>query len=302
MLLAYHRKKEKDGLTYSIDFFSFEFALHLTADLWNEFEEAIKALGQRASKFKSYSGTKKKGKYHKYRAYEIDQLHVQFYDDAPVVQFDFNPNTVHTATDAVMLDVLTFALSYMRSSSAVYDVRVKRADYALDVPKSYRELYVYTRKSEGHKRTTRYYGDEKSSGRLRVYDKTLEQKEKYRVDLGYDLTRCEWVQRNEKPFNYDAIGTFDFSGLSGAVSVISLVPVEFFNEALQRNSVNTRKKIVSGMDKLSIDKSLFDALLQEYYAEYGIAELRLISLQNRLADADFDFAFDDDIETSDEGC
>lgn len=293
MLLSYHRKKEAKGLIYSIDFFSFEFSLNLTPSLWEEFEEAIKALGSRSKKMRSYQGTKKKGKFHKYRAYEIDKLHVQFYDDAPVIQLDFNPNTVFSVSDESMRDVLSFCLSYIRSSNAVSAVKVKRADYALDVPKKYSELYVYTRKCESHVRSTRYYGDAKSSGRLRVYDKSAEQKEVYGSSLGFDLTRCEWIQRNEKPFNYDSIGEFDFSDLSGAVSVISLVPVEFFNEALQRLSVNTRKKLVSTMQKLEIDASAFDELMHEYYDEFGIFELRMLALKNRALDFDFD---DDDYD------
>lgn len=263
--------------------------------MWSELENVVKEYGQKAKRFKEYSGTKKKGKYHKYRAYEVDKLHIQFYDDAPVVQLDFNPNTVHTSDEKTALRLLQFLMNYMRTSAAVYDVRIRRVDYALDIPQRYTEIYVYTRKCESHIRSTRYYGDPKASGRLRVYDKSAELKEKYGIDIG-ELTRCEWIQRNEKPFNYDTIGTFDFSHLTGGVSVIQLVPVEFFNEALQRFAQNTRKKIITGMKKLAVKREYFGELLQEYYAEYGIPELRRIGLENRVADMDFDFSMDDSDE------
>ena len=293
--VKYHKKRTDCCNVYSIDFFTFEFSLKLTAAMWSELENVVKEHGQKAKRFKEYSGTKKKGKYHKYRAYEVDKLHIQFYEDAPVVQLDFNPNTVHTSDEKTALRLLQFLMNYMRTSAAVYDVRIRRVDYALDIPQKYTEIYVYTRKCESHIRSTRYYGDHKASGRLRVYDKAAEQKERHGVDIG-DLTRCEWIQRNEKPFNYDTIGTFDFSHLTGGVSVIQLVPVEFFNEALQRFAQNTRKKIITGMKKIAVKREYFGELLQEYYAEYGIPELRRIGLENRVADMDFSFSMDDSDE------
>lgn len=292
MYERYFKNRKNGDEVYSIDFLTLEFSLHLTAEMWTELENVVKEYGEKAKRFKEYSGSKKKGKYHKYRAYEIDKLHIQFYDDAPVVQLDFNPNTIHTSDDKTALRLLQFLMNYMRTSAAVYDVRVRRVDYALDLAVKYTDVYVYSRKCESHIRSTRYYGDPKSSGRLRVYDKAAEQKEVHGVSID-DLTRCEWIQRNEKPFNYDAVGTMDFTGLSGGVSVIQLVPVEFFNEALQRYSVNTRRKIIKGLKKIDIKADFFTELLQEYYDEYGIPELRRIALENRAADMDFDFSIDD---------
>jgi hypothetical protein len=97
--VKYHKKRTDCCNVYSIDFFTFEFSLKLTAAMWSELENVVKEHGQKAKRFKEYSGTKKKGKYHKYRAYEVDKLHIQFYEDAPVVQLDFNPNTVHTSDE-----------------------------------------------------------------------------------------------------------------------------------------------------------------------------------------------------------
>ena len=84
--------------------------------------------------------------------------------------------------------------------------------------------------------------------------------------------------------------------MTGGVSVIQLVPVEFFNEALQRFAQNTRKKIITGMKKIAVKREYFDELLQEYYVEYGIPELRRIGLENRVADMDFSFSMDDSEE------
>lgn len=288
MLIDYFKKRELFGLIYSIDFFTFEFMLNLPETMWEQFEKTITEMGQKARKYRAYSGTKKKGKYHRYRAYECGGLHVQFYEEAQVIQLDYNPNNVHTSSDKAPEAVLMYILDYVRKSASVTGIRVRRIDYALDVPKKYSELYVYSRKAESHVRSTRYYGDAKGSGRLRVYDKATEQREKLGYDIGTELTRCEWIQRNEKPFKFDAIGTFDFSGLSGAVSLIQLVPAEFFNEALRRLAQNTRKKVLAGMDKLDIQTEAFKELLHEYYDLYGIPEIRTACLENRLDEIDFD--------------
>jgi hypothetical protein len=147
-------------------------------------------------------------KYHHYRAYQIGGLHVQFYEDAPFFDLNFNPNTVHLANDDTAVKCLQWLLSYLRASVALYNVRIRRVDYTFDVPCEYDSLYVYSRKNESHYKSTRYYGDAKCTGRLRVYDKTLERMQKAKIKLDKQITRCEWIQRNEKPFTFDSFFQF----------------------------------------------------------------------------------------------
>lgn len=121
--------------------------------------------------------------------------------------------------------------------------------------------------------------------------------------LDKQITRCEWIQRNEKPFTYDSIGIMDFSGLSGAVSLLSLVPPENLNEAMRRLNPKTRKKLKEKCFKpLDIDTSLFERLMDEYTEEYALDDLRLVALQNR-ADSAFVWSdgqdFDEDVPEED---
>lgn len=296
--MEYYRFKEKNGCAYTIDWFTLEFHLLLSLAQWEELEEAVKSLGEKSKDSSSKSGTKLKGKYHHYRAYQIGGLHVQFYEDAPLFDLNFNPNTVHLASDDTAVKCLQWILFYLRVSVALYNVRVRRVDYAFDVPCEYDGLYVYSRKSESHIKSTRYYGEAKCTGWLRVYDKTLERRQKAKIKLGKQITRCEWVQRNEKPFTYDSLGIMDFSGLSGAVSLLSLIPPENLNEAMRRLNPKTRKKVRENCFKpLDLDTSLFELLLKEYTEEYALTELRLVALQNR---ADSAFAWDDSDNVSEE--
>jgi len=297
--LEYYRFKEKDGCTYTIDFFTLEFHLLLSPAQWEELEAAVKSIGEKSKDYSFKSGTKRKGKYHHYRAYQIGGLHVQFYEDAPLFDLNFNPNTVHLASDDTAVKCLQWILFYLRVSVALYNVRVRRVDYAFDVPCEYDSLYVYSRKNESHIKSTRYYGETKCTGRLRVYDKTLERWQKAKIKLGKQITRCEWVQRNEKPFTYDSLGIMDFSGLSGAVSLLSLIPPENLNEAMRRLNPKTRKKVREKCFRpLDLDTSLFELLLKEYTEEYALTELRLVALRNR-ADSAFDWDDSDDVSEED---
>lgn len=289
--MEYYRFKEKNGCTYTIDFFTLEFHLLLSPAQWEELEAAVKSIGEKSKDYSFKSGTKLKGKYHHYRAYQIGGLHVQFYEDAPFFDLNFNPNTVHLASDDTAAKCLQWILFYLRVSVALYNVRVRRVDYAFDVPCEYDSLYVYSRKNESHYKSTRYYGDAKCTGRLRVYDKTLERLQKAKIKLGKQITRCEWIQRNEKPFTYDSLGIMDFSGLSGAVSLLSLIPPENLNEAMRRLNPKTRKKVRETCFKpLDLDTSLFELLLKEYREEYGLGMLQLVIYKNRLENP---FAFGD---------
>lgn len=300
--MEYYRFKEKNGCAYTIDWFTLEFHLLLSLAQWEELEEAVKSLGEKSKDYSSKSGTKLKGKYHHYRAYQIGGLHVQFYEDAPFFDLNFNPNTVHLANDDIAVKCLQWLLSYLRVSVALYNVRIRRVDYTFDVPCEYDSLYVYSRKNESHYKSTRYYGDAKCTGRLRVYDKTLERMQKAKIKLDKQITRCEWIQRNEKPFTFDSIGIMDFSGLSGAVSLLSLIPPENLNEGMRRLNPKTRKRVRETCFKpLDLDISLFGQLLNEYKEEYFLADLRFIALKNRV-DSAFPLrdSYDIDDDTDDE--
>ena len=300
--MEYYRFKEKNECAYTIDWFTLDFPLLLSLAQWEELEEAVKRLGEKSTHYSSKSGTKLKGKYHHYRAYQIGGLHVQFYEDAPFFDLNFNPNTVHLANDDTAVKCLQWLLSYLRASVALYNVRIRRVDYTFDVPCEYDSLYVYSRKNESHYKSTRYYGDAKCTGRLRVYDKTLERMQKAKIKLDKQITRCEWIQRNEKPFTFDTIGIMDFSGLSGAVSLLSLIPPENLNEGMRRLNPKTRKRVRETCFKpLDLDISLFDQLLNEYKEEYFLADLRFIALKNRV-DSAFPLhdSYDIDDDTDDE--
>lgn len=126
--------------------------------------------------------------------------------------------------------------------------------------------------------------------------------QKAKIKLDKQITRCEWIQRNEKPFTFDSIGIMDFSGLSGAVSLLSLIPPENLNEGMRRLNPKTRKRVRETCFKpLDLDISLFDQLLNEYKEEYFLADLRFIALKNRV-DSAFPLhgSYDIDDDTDDE--
>ena len=300
--MEYYKNKEKEKISYTIDWFTLEFGLWLTKEQWVELEEATKALGSRCSKVDAGHSRKRQGKYHDVSWYQFDDLHVQFYADGPVFDLNFNPNSLHLNGNQSAVVLLRWLLSYLATCAGLYSVRVKRTDYALDVPCRYEELYVWSRKDEAHVKTTRYYGNRKATGALRVYDKTLERQQK-KMPISEQITRCEWIQKNEMPFTYDLVGNMDFSSLKDDLTLVSFVPPEHFNEAMRRLAWKSKKLIKETCFKtIEVDTKLFDELLAEYSAEYRLAELRLVSLQNRLSDASLPSVEEDAPDDEESAC
>lgn len=150
---------------------------------------------------------------------------------------------------------------------------IPRIDYAMDVPEPIKNFYVLSRKMETYYGSTRYYGVQGLTGRLRVYDKRKEQKDKEKKDIGYELTRFEWEQRGNRDFNFtfDKITRLDFSKVSPAVALVQFVEPERINEALQTLNYRTRKKLKDeAFQPMEVSKNAFEALLNEYFEEYKL--------------------------------
>ena len=222
--MLYNRSKNDGQNTYSIDRFTFDFYFVPQTGLMQKIKAA----------FDLYAATRRQHMdvqafetnrlaVHKW-VYQFDSFHVELYErgntvllgrndpetgDAKVtgvsgvpqvvLRLDFNPNKcgANVVQKAVM-DFLSCAAEEMP-----YTWSMSRVDYALDVPGKPEDFYILSRKAETFYENTRYYGDRKATGRLKVYDKRIERFEKGRVDIGRDLTRFEWTQRGNRDFNFN---------------------------------------------------------------------------------------------------
>lgn len=186
-----------------------------------------------------------------------------------VVRLDFNPNN---CTENCVLDaVMTFLGTSWEAWP--YAWSLSRVDYALDVPGKPGDFYVLSRKAETFYENTRYYGDRKSTGRLKVYDKRQERKDKERRDIGYDLTRFEWTQRGNRDFNFRFDDIAEYTPEEGGTYAVLLqyCRPEMINHALGVLDKRTRKKVKEQcFHPLTLDPSQFEVLLAEYLEEYGI--------------------------------
>lgn len=186
-----------------------------------------------------------------------------------VVRLDFNPNTCqgNPALDSVM--------EFLAKSHETwpYGWSMSRVDYALDVPGKPADFYVLSRKAETFYENTRYYGDRKSTGRLKVYDKRQERKDKVRRDIGHDLTRFEWTQRGNRDFNFrfDDIAGYTPEDAGTYAALLQYCRPEMINHALGVLDKRTRKKVKEQcFHPLTLDPSQFEILLAEYLADYGL--------------------------------
>ena len=292
--MNYNRKRENDGKTYSIDRLTFDLYFVPQRGLTEKLKTALdlKVMAYRQTMGVQNFPTNKLG-IHK-DVYQFEGLHVELYErgvirqtrrvdsdsgdmvstpvgDHPqtVLRMDFNPN--NCAGNPVLDSLMEFLGKC--TEEIPYTWSLSRVDYALDIPGTPSDFYVLSRKAETFYENTRYYGDRKATGRLKVYDKRQERIDKARVDIGHDLTRFEWTQRGNRDFNFrfDDIAEYtpDAGGTYGAL--LQFCRPEMVNHALGVLDKRTRKKVKEQcFHPLTLDPSQFEMLLAEYLAEYGL--------------------------------
>lgn len=164
-------------------------------------------------------------------------------------------------------------MKFFAATDMCFVFSIPRIDYAMDVPEPIKKFYVLSRKIETYYGSTRYYGVQGLTGRLRVYDKRKEQKDKEKKDIGHELTRFEWEQRGNRDFNFtfDKINRFDPDKVSSALGLLRFVQPELINHALATLDKRTRKKLKEeAFQPLEVSQNAFETLLSEYFEEYKL--------------------------------
>lgn len=297
--MQYNRIRKDGEMTYSIDRLTFDFYFVPQLDLTRKIQAAfdLHAVSQRQKMDVQRFETKRFGD--PKMIYQFDSFHAEVYErgnsvrvgknDAEtgdpktvvvagvpqtIVRVDFNPNT------CVGNPVLEAFMGFMARTweQWPYGWSLSRVDYALDLPGMPSDFYVLSRKTETFYANTRYYGDRKSTGRLKVYNKRLERIEKAKRDIGRDLTRFEWTQRGNRDFNFkfDDIATYTPNDAGTYAALLQFCRPEMINSALGVLDKRTRKKVKEQcFHPLILNPSHFEILLREYLDEYGLPlELR----------------------------
>lgn len=283
----------KDGdCTYSIDRFTFDFYFLPESGLHDLLKTSLDllVLGFRQKMNVQDFSTKRLG--FEKLVYQFDYLHIELWERENtvtltrynsevdeylkafvsgekqcVLRLDFNPNKCENNKPLQQI------LRFLSSTDRPFVFSVSRIDFAFDVPESINNFYVLSRKMEGFVGSTRYYGSRCLSGYLRVYDKRKEQIDKDKNDLGYDLTRFEWVQKGNRDFNFtfDAIMRLHFDGVYSTAALIQFVDPALINHALNTLNYRTRKKLKEdAFEPLEVRKELFENLLQMYFDFYKL--------------------------------
>lgn len=100
-----------------------------------------------------------------------------------LIRLEFNPNKIFQ--DATFVCLMQAIKRYCKTGVLL------EVDYAVDVPVSPDRIITQSRKNRIIYNDSRYYGKRHTHGRLKVYNKKKEVKDKERIELEGNLTRCE---------------------------------------------------------------------------------------------------------------
>lgn len=262
-MVQYNKCVVTDTGTYSIDYFTFDFLLFSSVRI---FDLLILEIEKRKSSCVKYQHFQTNRFGNLKEIFQCDSLHVELSCNNFLLRVSFNPN--HCTNSGI----LAFLLRFVCINCSVISFRVFRCDFTYDIPFHPDSVMVLTRKNEGHLKSTRYYGVRGSSGYLRVYDKRLEEKSRLKDDfIGHPLTRLEWEERNEHPFNFDQFSVPDFSSLSGTLALFKYVAPDNYNAALFELDKRTRKKLKDSVfNPYPFEPAIFFHLKEEYLRDFGL--------------------------------
>lgn len=288
----YYKTIEKDGCIYSIDRFTFDFYFLPESGLFDLLKTSLDLLVlEYCQQISVQNFTTNRLGFEKF-IYQFEHLHVELWqrenivkisrylseadeykytkvagEKQSVLRLDFNPNKCEN------LKPLERLMNFFATTNRPFVFSVSRVDYAMDLPEPIENFYVLSRKMETFYGSTRYYGVQGLTGRLRVYDKRKEQIDKEKNDIGHELTRFEWEQRGNRDFNFtfDKINHFDPDKVSSALGLLRFVQPELVNTALATLDKRTRKKLKDeAFQSLIVSQEAFQTLLNRYFELYKL--------------------------------
>lgn len=195
-----------------------------------------------------------------------------------IVKVEFNPNKSFMRVDIGQV------LDWLRVHS--YQSILRECDYAVDLPCLTSSVITSSRKDKVTYNDSRYYGKRHVNGRLKVYNKRREVLDKEKIELGFDLSRCEITCCFDSPLDF-SIATVvgdcdnDVSSLSPNLrSIVGLLsqcvsygddPQELLHRFVpdKRNRDKLLPFVVGQSDHFVFELRIFLDLLSMYRELYG---------------------------------
>lgn len=190
------------------------------------------------------------------------------------ILLEFNPNKhMYNPVLSLILDKLR-EVPYLTWENT-------RCDYTLDIQCHIDHVRLLSRKMGSCFMGTYYFGQRGQSGYTRVYDKRKEMREKYRVELGHDVTRIEWEIRGHKPVVLDQPYML---GYLGNFEVLRYVPMDRWMDALRTYDPRTAKKIKqTALLEYPFDRSVYDDMYRQLVKDLGLDQFpELVSEGERM--------------------
>lgn len=270
--IPYGLKYETPDGVYSIDRFTWTFRVPI--EWWNRLSYTFDHCRDAGHVMTEDFVTKRYGR--EVRIVQDCGFHLEMWrSDKPgepySIRLDYNPNK--SSETWIGMNIFD-AIRRIPNQSYVFDLQ--RVDYAYDIPVPLDMVYVLSRKQEGSFAGTRYYGVAGSNGRLRVYDKRKELKDKDGIDVGCEVTRVEWEQRSTKDFDFrfDQICVANFKDMPFPASVIPCIDPANINTAFRRVDWKTRQKYKALLKPYPFEPLNFALLFADYMDLYHLSEHR----------------------------
>lgn len=140
----------------------------------------------------------------KYGLYVASRILKGVWDIRRVIRLEFNPNKVYENN---LFKDLQCLLQFYCKTGVLLEL-----DYAVDVPFKTSDVICQSRANKVIYGDSRYYGQRHKNGRIKIYNKTKEMKDKYKIAFDAQITR------NEVTFRCNEAPVFDSLWLSSGIS------------------------------------------------------------------------------------
>lgn len=117
-----------------------------------------------------------------------------------VVQVEFNPNKSFLRID--IGKILQWLIEHSKT------ILLKECDYAVDIPCKTSSILVQSTQDHVSYNDSHYYGKRHINGRIKVYNKRKEVKDKEKIDIGHEITRCEYTCTFDGKLDFGKVGYY----------------------------------------------------------------------------------------------
>jgi len=199
------------------------------------------------------------------------------WNEKKIIRVEFNPNKIYKDP---LLKCLLECIRWNCKIGLLIE-----SDYAVDVPLTTNDIFCNSRSTKVVYDDSRYYGKRHIAGRIKIYNKSKEIKDKEKVKINHTISRCESTFRVNELARFDSITTYSnpsgIDNLSNNLHTIAQLVMyassfgESANDLIHRYipDKRNRDKIINSIfgndGEYVLCMEIFIDLLMQYANMYG---------------------------------